>query len=228
MVTRASRSRTKSRRGDPIKVLVVDDHWVVRQGLRMFLDQESEMTVVGEASDGNEAIELARWLRPDVVLMDILMPHVDGIEATTRIKTEMPNVEVIALTSVLQDRSVFDAIQAGAIGYLIKDTRGDELVRAIRDAAEGRVHLSPEAATRLAKDLRQPERVDSLTQRETSVLRLVAEGLANKQIARRLSISEKTVKAHLNSVFAKLGVQSRTQAALQAIRAGIAPTASPD
>ena len=221
-------SRTEPPRRDPIKVLVVDDHWVVRQGLRMFLDQESAITVVGEASDGREAIDLARQLRPDVVLMDILMPHVDGIEAITHIKAEMPRIEVIALTSVLQDGSVSDAIQAGAIGYLIKDTRGDELVRAIQDAAEGRVHLSPEAAIRLAKDLRRPERVESLTKRETSVLRLVAEGLANKEIARRLSISEKTVKAHLNNVFAKLDVHSRTQAALEAIRSGIAQTADPD
>jgi DNA-binding NarL/FixJ family response regulator len=194
----------------------------------MFLDQEPAITVVGEASDGGEAIELARRLKPDVVLMDILMPHMDGIEAIKRIKAEMPRVEVIALTSVLQGSTVSDAIQAGAIGYLIKDTRGDELVRAIHDAAEGRVHLSPDAATRLAKELRQPERVESLTERETSVLRLVAEGLANKEIARRLSISEKTVKAHLNNVFAKLGVHSRTEAAIHAIRAGIAPTGSPD
>ena len=221
-------SRTEPPRRDPIKVLVVDDHWVVRQGLRMFLDQESAITVVGEASDGSEALEQARRLRPDVVLMDILMPHVDGIEAITHIKAEMPRVEVIALTSVLQDGSVSDAIQAGAIGYLIKDTRGDQLVQAIRDAAEGRVHLSPEAAIRLAKDLRRPERVESLTKRETSVLKLVAEGLANKEIARRLSISEKTVKAHLNNVFAKLDVHSRTQAALEAIRSGIAQTADPD
>ena len=221
-------SRTEPPRRDPIKVLVVDDHWVVRQGLRMFLDQESAITVVGEASDGREAIDLARQLRPDVVLMDILMPHVDGIEAITHIKAEMPRVEVIALTSVLQDGSVSDAIQAGAIGYLIKDTRGDQLVQAIRDAAEGRVHLSPEAAIRLAKDLRRPERVESLTKRETSVLKLVAEGLANKEIARRLSISEKTVKAHLNNVFAKLDVHSRTQAALEAIRSGIAQAADPD
>src|ERR1700730_1569913 len=155
MVTRES--GTEPHRRDPIKVLVVDDHWVVRQGLRMFLDQESAITVVGEASDGREAIDLTRQLRPDVVVMDILMPHVDGIEAITRIKAEMPRVEVIGLTSVLQGRSVSDAIQSGAIGYLIKETRGDELVRAMQDPAEGRVHLSPEAATRLAKDLRQPE-----------------------------------------------------------------------
>ena len=211
------------RRGDPIKVLVVDDHWVVRQGLRMFLEQESAITVVGEASDGREAIEEARRLRPDVVLMDILMPHVDGIEAITRIKAEMPHVEVIALTSVLQDRSVSDAIQAGAIGYLIKDTRGDQLVRAIHDAAEGRVHLSPEAATRLAKDLRHPERVESLTKRETSVLRLVAEGLANKEIARRLAISEKTVKRHLVNIFDKVGVSSRLELAIFALDHGLGP-----
>jgi NarL family two-component system response regulator LiaR len=226
MITRTS--GTEPHRDDPIKVLVVDDHWVVRQGLRMFLDQESAITVVGEASDGSEAIEQARRWKPDVVLMDILMPHMNGIEATKRIKTEMPNVEVIALTSVWQDGSVSDAIQAGAIGYLIKDTRGDQLVQAIRDAAEGRVHLSPEAATRLAKDLRQPAGMKSLTKRETSVLRLVAEGLANKEIARRLVISEKTVKAHLNNVFVKLEVHSRMQAALQAIRSGIARTADAD
>jgi NarL family two-component system response regulator LiaR len=226
MVTRTS--GTEPRHRDPIKVLVVDDHWVVRQGLRMFLDQESAITVVGEASDGSEAIELTRRLRPDVVLMDILMPHADGIEATTRIKAEMPRVEVIVLTSVLQGRGVSDAIRAGAIGYLIKDTKGDELVRAIHDAAEGRVRLSPEAATILAKDLRPPEGMKSLTERETSVLRLVAKGLANKEIASRLVISEKTVKAHLNSIFAKLDVRNRTQAALQAIRSGIAPAADPD
>jgi DNA-binding NarL/FixJ family response regulator len=226
MVTKAS--STARRRGDPIKVLVVDDHWVVRQGLRMFLDQESTITVVGEASDGSEAIDLARRLKPDVVLMDILMPHMDGIEAITRIKAEMPGVEVIALTSVLQGRSVSNAIRAGAVGYLIKDTRGDELVRAIHDAAEGRVHLSPEAAARLAKDLQRPEGMKSLTERETSVLRLVAEGLANKEIARRLLVSEKTVKAHLNNIFVKLDVHSRTQAALQAIRSGLARTADPD
>jgi two-component system, NarL family, response regulator LiaR len=226
MVTKTSGTEPHPR--DPIKVLVVDDHWVVRQGLRMFLDQEPAITVVGEASDGREAIEVARRLKPDVVLMDILMPHVDGIEAITRIKAEMPRIEVIALTSVLQGRSVSDAIQAGAIGYLIKDTKGDELVRAIRDAAAGRVHLSSDAATRLAKDLRQPEGMRSLTERETSVLRLVAEGLANKEIARRLTISERTVKAHLNNVFAKLDVQSRTQAALQAIRSGIAPAVDRD
>src|SRR5258708_21057882 len=148
MVTRASRSRAERRGGGPIKVLVVDDHWVVRQGLRMFLEQESAITVVGEASDGREAIEEARRLGPDVVLMDILMPHVDGIEAITRIKAEMPHVEVIALTSVLQDRSVSDAIQAGGIGKLIKDTKGGPLARANNDVAEGGGRRSPAATSR--------------------------------------------------------------------------------
>src|SRR5260221_11093752 len=152
MVTRVSRSRMEPRRGDPIKVLVVDDHWVVRQGLRMFLEQESAITVVGEASDGREAIEQARRLRPDVVLMDILMPHGDGIQAITAIKAEMPHVEVIALTSVLQDRSVSDAIQAGANGYPIKETRGGHRARGIHNAAEGRGELSPEAPAPVAQE----------------------------------------------------------------------------
>lgn len=149
------------------------------------------------------------------------MPHLDGIKATARIKAELPDVEIIALTSVLRDNSVFEAIQAGAIGYLLKDTKGEELVRAIRSAAEGKVQLSPDAATHLAREVRSPGHVERLTEREAEILRLVAGGLANKEIARRLSISEKTVKVRLNNVFSKLGVQSRTQATLHAIRAGM-------
>lgn len=205
-----------------IRVLVVDDHWVVREGMRRYLMDEPGLMVIGEASNGNQAIALARELKPDVILMDILMPQMDGIEATARIKSEMPKVEIIALTSVLQDHSVSEAIQAGATGYLLKDTNGAELLRAIRAAADGKVQLSPEAATRLAKELRFPDQVERLTDRETEVLKCVADGLSNKEIARRLSINEKTVKAHLNNVFGKLGVHSRTQAALHAIRTGIA------
>ena len=205
-----------------IRVLVVDDHWVVREGLRRYLTDEPGVMVIGEASDGNQAIALARELKPDVILMDILMPQMDGIAATARIKAEMPNVEIIALTSVLQDHSVSEAIQAGATGYLLKDTNGAELLRAIRSAAAGKVQLSPEAATRLAKELRFPNQVERLTERETEVVKCVADGLSNKEIARRLSINEKTVKAHLNNIFGKLGVHSRTQAALHAIRTGIA------
>src|SRR5258706_1229015 len=143
MVTRASRSRMEPRRDDPIKVLVVDDHWVVRQGLRMFLEQEAAITVVGEASDGREAIEEARRLRPDVVLMDILMPHVDGIEAITRIKAEMPHVEVIALTSVLQDRSVSDAIQAGGTSRPGKTKKRDPAPPATTNATTAHTRLTP-------------------------------------------------------------------------------------
>jgi two-component system, NarL family, response regulator LiaR len=205
-----------------IRVLVVDDHWVVREGLRRYLTDEPGLMVIGEASNGNQAIALARELKPDVILMDILMPQLDGIEATARIKAEMPKVEIIALTSVLQDHSVSQAIQAGVTGYLLKDTNGPELLRAIRSAVDGKVQLSPGAATRLAKELRFPDHVERLTDRETEILKCVADGLSNKEIARRLSITEKTVKAHLNNVFAKLGVHSRTQAALHAIRTGLA------
>jgi len=204
-----------------VTVLVVDDHWIVRQGMRLFLKDEPGVTVVGEASDGDEAVRLAAELHPQVILMDLLMPNLDGIEATARIKASVPEAEVIALTSVLRDNSVSEAIRAGAIGYLLKDTNGEELVHAIRSAAEGKVQLSPEAATRLAREVRSPGQVERLTERETEVLRLVARGLANKEIARKLSISEKTVKVHLNNVFGKLGVQSRTQATLYAVRAGL-------
>ena len=204
-----------------IKVLLVDDHSVVRQGLRMFLALDSELEVVGEARNGREALQQARTLRPDVVLMDLLMPEMDGLEATTAIRQELPDTEVIALTSVLEDDKVYGAIRAGAIGYLLKDTEGDELCRAIKAAAAGQVQLSPAAAARLMRQVRQPEEPDALTPRETEVLRLLAEGLANKEIARALGIGEKTVKTHVSNILSKLGVLSRTQAALQAVRMGL-------
>ena len=206
------------------RILITDDHGVVRQGLRMFLSLEPDLEVVGEASNGSEALSLARELKPDVVLMDLLMPVMDGIEATEAIRTEMPEVEVVALTSVLEDTSVSEAVRAGAIGYLLKDTDAEELKRAIQAAAEGRVHLAPEAAARLMREVRAPESPEELTDRETEVLRLVARGHANKQIASSLFVSEKTVKAHVSSILMKLGVQSRTQAALHAVRAGLVST----
>jgi NarL family two-component system response regulator LiaR len=207
-----------------IRILLADDHAVVRQGLKMFLGLDSELEVVGEAADGAEAVRLARELRPDVVLMDLLMPRMDGIAATAAIRQEMPDVEVIALTSVLEDASVVGAVRSGAIGYLLKDTDADELRRAIKAAAAGQVQLSPEAAARLMREVRAPESPETLTDRETEVLRLLAEGWANKEIGRALSIGEQTVKTHVSSILAKLGVRSRTQAALYAAKLGLVPT----
>jgi two-component system, NarL family, response regulator LiaR len=203
------------------RVLITDDHGVVRQGLRMFLSLDPDFEVVGEASNGEEALAMARELGPDVVLMDLLMPVMDGISATEKIRAELPEVEVIALTSVLEDASVTGAVRAGAIGYLLKDTDSEELSRAIKAAAEGRVHLAPEAAARLMREVRAPESPEALTGREAEVLRLLARGKANKQIASSLYVSEKTVKAHVSSILMKLGVQSRTQAALYAVRSGL-------
>ncbi len=204
-----------------IRVLITDDHSVVRQGLRIFLSLDPDIQVVGEASDGREALDMARILRPDVVLMDLLMPVMAGIEATQLIRKEMPDVEVVALTSVLEDASVTGAVRAGAIGYLLKDTNVEELHRAVRGAAEGRVYLASEAAARLMREVRAPENPEALTDREAEILMLLARGKANKQIASSLYISEKTVKAHVSAILVKLGVQSRTQAALHAIRTGL-------
>ncbi len=187
----------------------------------MFLSLDGELEIVGEAVDGSEALRLARELRPDVVLMDLLMPKMDGIEATSRIRAELPDTEVIALTSVLEDRSVVGAIKAGAIGYLLKDTQADELCRAIKAAAAGQVQLSPQAAARLMREVRAPDNPEPLTERETDVIRLLAEGKANKEIALDLAIGEKTVKTHVSNILAKLGVQSRTQAALYAAQTGL-------
>ena len=207
----------------PIRILIVDDHAVVRQGLRMFLALDPELAVVGEAGDGAEAIEQARRLKPDVVLMDLLMPKMDGVAATAAIRGEMPEVEVIALTSVLEDASVVGAVRAGAMGYLLKDTQADDLCTAIKAAAAGQVQLSPQAAARLLREGRAPESPEALTEREAEVLRLMAHGKANKEIARALAIGDQTVKSHVGHILAKLGVQSRTQAALHAVRIGLVP-----
>jgi DNA-binding NarL/FixJ family response regulator len=204
-----------------IRVLVADDHGVVRQGLTMYLKLDEELEVVGEASNGEEALYMARDLQPDVVLMDVLMPVMDGIEATEKIKAELPEVEVVALTSVLDDGAVTGAVRAGAMGYLLKNTKPRELCRAIKGAAAGQVQLDPEAAARLMREMRAPEKPKALTARETEVLGLLARGQANKQIARELFVEEKTVKAHVSSILRKLGVSSRTQAALYAVRTGL-------
>jgi NarL family two-component system response regulator LiaR len=204
-----------------IRILLADDHAVVRQGLKMFLELDADLEVVGEAENGEQAVRLASSLNPDVVLMDLLMPVMDGILATRTIRKEIPDTEVIALTSVLEDASVMGAMRAGAIGYLLKDTKADELCRAIKAAAAGQVQLSPQAAARLMREVQLPDSPEKLTERETDVLRLLALGRANKEIALELGIGEKTVKTHVSSILAKLGVPSRTQAALHAVRIGL-------
>jgi len=204
-----------------IRIVVAEDHAVVREGLRMFLSLDPEFEIVGEAQTGRDAIELARSLHPNVVLMDLLMPGVDGITATAAIREAQPDVEVVALTSVLEDASVAGAIRAGAVGYLLKNASPDELRSAIRAAAQGQVRLSPEAAARLVREVRAPDSPETLTKREIEVLRLVAAGRANKEIARELEVAEQTIKAHVSSILSKLGVQSRTQAALHAFRIGL-------
>ena len=204
------------------RVLIADDHSIVRQGLRMFLSVDPELEIVGEARDGAEAVKLACQLRPDVVLMDLVMPIMDGIAATAAIRREAPEVEVVALTSVLDDTSVIEAVRAGAIGYLLKDTESDELRRAIKAAAAGQVQLSPAASARLLREIRTPEQsVEVLTEREKEVLQLLALGKSNQEISRELHIAEQTVKSHVSHILAKLGVPSRTHAALYAIRAGL-------
>jgi DNA-binding NarL/FixJ family response regulator len=204
-----------------IRVLIADDHSVVRQGLQMFLGLDEELEVVGEAVNGVEALDLARQLLPDVVLMDLLMPEMDGIAATRAIRAELPEVEVIALTSVLEDKAIFDAIREGAIGYLLKDTESEKLRQAIRAAAAGQVQLSPEVAARLMREVSAPHSPETLTERETEVLRAVARGLSNQEIAKNLVISEATVKSHMNSILGKLNLPSRTRAALYALRIGL-------
>jgi two-component system, NarL family, response regulator LiaR len=206
-----------------IRILIADDHGVVRQGLEMYLELDPELEIVGQAVDGAEALRLACELKPDVVLMDLLMPTMDGIAATKAIRSELPDVEVIALTSVLEDGAVFDAMRAGAVGYLLKDTDAEALCQAVKAAAAGQVQLSPRVAERLIREVPAPESPEKLTRRETEVLRLLARGRSNKEIAADLSITEKTVKTHVSHILGKLGVSSRTQAALYAIRIGLAP-----
>jgi two-component system, NarL family, response regulator LiaR len=204
-----------------IRILLVDDHTVVRKGLRTFLKYDPELEVVGEAADGAQALSLARELKPDVVVMDLLMPVMDGVAATAAIRRELPETEVLALTSVLEDASVVGAVRAGAIGYLLKDTQAEALCQAIKAAAAGQVQLTPRAAARLMQAVSTPESPEALTERETDVLRLLAQGQSNKQIARSLNNTEKTIKTHVSRILSKLGVQSRTQATLYAIRIGL-------
>lgn len=205
----------------PIRVLLVDDHLVVRQGLKMVLGLEEDLVIVGEASNGEEAVSAARELTPQVVLMDLLMPVMNGVDAIRTIKANQPEIEIVALTSVLEDRLVIDAVEAGAMGYLLKETGPDTLFEAIRAASRGEVRLDPRARKRLLREVRTPEMRESLTARETDTLRLLARGLANREIATELGVSEMTVKTHVSSILSKLDLKSRTQAALFALREGL-------
>jgi DNA-binding NarL/FixJ family response regulator len=205
----------------PITILIVDDHPIVRRGISGLLDMDPDFLVVGEARDGSEAINCARETRPNVVLMDLMMPRVDGLKATAVIHKELPDTKVIVLTSFLVDGIVLQAMQAGAMSFLLKETEADELLRAIRAAAAGQTQLSPQAAAKLVQECKVANTNETLSQRELDVLRLLARGQSNKEIAISLTISETTAKAHVRSILGKLGVSSRVQATLHAIRYGL-------
>ena len=204
-----------------IRLVVVDDHTIVRDGLVQLLRTDPDLEVVGAAGDGAAAVALCRDEQPDVVLMDLSMPGMDGVEATRQVIAEAPNTQVVVLTSFLDRDRVVDALGAGAIGYLLKDAEPHEVREAIRAAARGESPLDPRAARTMLHAQRATGPLESLTERERQVLALVAEGLPNKQIARRLEISEKTVKAHLTSAFRTIGVDDRMQAGLWARRNGL-------
>ena len=211
---------------EPITVLIVDDHAVVRQGIRAFLDAQLDIAVVGEAASGDEAVRQAAETVPDVVLMDLVMPGMDGVEATRRIRRASPRTQVVVLTSYHEDVHIFPAIKAGALSYLLKDVGPKELAAAVRAAARGEAVIHPRVATRLMQELRGtrrdvPSPFAELTNRELEVLRLIAEGLSNAKIAARLVISEKTVKGHVSNILSKLHLTDRTQAAVFAWREGV-------
>lgn len=210
--------------GEKIRVLIVDDHTVVRKGIRALLATEPGIEVVGEAVDGEEAIHRALALRPDVVLMDLVMPKLDGVQATKALREKLPGMKVLVLTSFVEDRRIVAAIEAGALGYLLKDSSPQDLVRAIREVHRGESALHPKVAQRLVSHLQGPEEParEGLTQREEKVLELIARGLSNREIARELSISEPTVRTHVSNILRKLHLKSRTQAALYALRKGLA------
>jgi NarL family two-component system response regulator LiaR len=211
---------------NPIRVLIADDHAIVRKGIQALLATEPSIEVVGEAREGREAIVKAMDLQPDVILMDLVMPLVDGLEATRRIMDCQPEVRILVLTSFAGDDKVFPAIKAGALGFLLKDSEPEDLVQAIQQVYLGRSSLHPAIARRLLKQITDPRErdhgADSLTARETQVLRLVAQGQSNREIANALSISEATVRTHVSNILAKLNLDSRTQAALYALREGVA------
>jgi DNA-binding NarL/FixJ family response regulator len=207
----------------PIRVMIVDDHQIVREGLQILLMEESEFEVVGTAADGATAVNLVEKLSPDVILMDLVLPDLNGIEVTRRILRSHPSMRVLILTTFAEDQSVRDAIRAGATGYLLKDVLKPDLLRALRDTAAGRAALHPEAQQHLMRQVTENETPPphaSLTKREADILRLIAGGRSNKEIALALSLTEGTVKGYVSTIFDKLGVEDRTQAALYAVKHG--------
>jgi NarL family two-component system response regulator LiaR len=210
----------------PIRILIADDHAVVREGLRALIEAKPDMELVGEAEDGVEAVLLARSLKPDVILLDLLMPRMDGIEAIAEIKQENPNARILVLTSFAGDDKVFPAIKAGALGYLLKDSPSQALIQAIREVHHGESSLHPTIARKLIRELNRPSTAapveNLLTEREVAVLKLIAGGLSNQEIAETLVISERTVSSHVSNILEKLHLANRTQAALYALREGLA------
>ncbi|HEY0603913.1 MAG TPA: response regulator transcription factor [Herpetosiphonaceae bacterium] len=205
-----------------IRVVLADDHSVVRKGVREFLEEEPDIDVIGEASDGLQAVELATELQPDVIVMDIKMPQLSGVDATRRIRSAAPKVRVLALTAYDDDPYIFGLLEAGASGYVLKTAESSELIRAIRAVAAGQSALDPAIAPRIIARVAQPAPVaESLTERELEVLRLAARGLTNKQIGHDLDISDRTVQNHLANIYAKLGVASRTEAVTAALQRGM-------
>lgn len=209
-----------------IRILVVDDHAIVREGLRWLIATEPGMELVGEAADGVDAVAKARALHPDVILMDLVMPRKSGIEAITEIKQENPEALILVLTSFAEDQKIFPAIKAGALGYLLKDTSPQELLRAIRDIHRGMPSMHPTIALRVMQELQRtsdlPPAAEPLTEREVDVLKLVAKGMTNEEIAKVLFLSERTVRTHVSNILRKLHLANRTQAALHALREGLA------
>lgn len=210
----------------PIRIMITDDHAIVRKGIRALLATEHDLQVVGEACDGAEAIDQAQALKPDVILMDLVMPNTDGIEATRQITAKIPGMRILVLTSFAADDKVFPAIKAGALGYLLKDSGPDQLIEAIHQVHRGEPSLDPAIARKVLSELSHPPKTpltaDPLTGRELGVLRLVAQGKSNKEIAEQLVITEMTVRTHVSNILGKLHLASRTQAALYALREGIA------
>ncbi len=210
----------------PIRLLIADDHPVVRKGLRALLEDQSDIQVIAEAADGNEAVERAREFKPDVILLDLMMPEKDGLSAIGEIKREQPDARILVLTSYFEDDQVFPAIKAGALGYLLKDSSPQELLHAIRDIARGQSALHPAIALKVIRELNHPSDLpptaDPLTARELEVLTLLGQGMSNAEIATRLTISERTVGTHISNILSKLHLASRTQAALYALKQGLA------